>query len=91
MDTPATANASVTPPDVVTTRDPAGLRPVSLASGAALCESGCVPAIRRRPLRSRSNYRSGVVPMQPEATERDFVTNVSEPSGTGSRVVGFFH
>ena len=87
------------PPDeYVSTSEPAGLVPAAVRYEASfrgvLCDTACtgIEPIVRRPVASRSNYRSGVRqdgPLPGVVGGRDFVTGVEHPLGAGVRRLGF--
>lgn len=78
----------------ITTSAPTGLVPAAIRYEAtALCETACtgVTPIVRRPVGSRSNYRSGVIqddPLPGVMGGRDFVTGVTPASGSGMTTFG---
>lgn len=78
--------------EFITTSAPAGLVPAAIRyENTPLCETSCVVPIVRRPVDSRSNYRSGVAqddPLPGVVGGRDYVTGVVPASGSGMTIFG---
>ena len=79
--------------DYVVTSDPEGLVPAAIRyEDKPVCSRGCgVVPIVRRPVASRSNYRSGVASdgaLPGVVPGRDYVTGVDHPSTSGVRLYG---
>lgn len=81
--------------ELETTSLPTGFVPAAIRyENKSLCVTACdgVPTIVRRPVRSRSDYRSGVMqdgPLPGVVAGQDFVPGVAPPSGSGMLRVPF--